>query len=187
MPADVDLTGLLRRAEAGDAGAVEVLFATTYRELRRVARAHLRNGGRSAVLDTTAVVHESYLRFAQASGLRFEDRIHFMGYVSRAMRAVIIDFARRQVAARRGGGARHVSLTQGENAPAGGAEDVLRVHDALEALAALDERMARVVELRYFGGLTESEIALTLNVTERTVRRDWEKARCWLGEALKDG
>lgn len=187
MPADIDLTGLLRRADSGDADAVEALFTAAYPELRRLARAHLRGGGRSAVLDTTAVVHESYLRFAQASGLSFEDRVHFLGYVSRAMRAVIVDFARRQVAARRGGGARHVSITEGAGVPATGAADVLRVHEALHTLAALDQRMARVVELRYFGGLTEGEIAAALHVTERTVRRDWEKARLWLGDALKDG
>ncbi len=185
MPSDIDLTGLLRRADAGDAGAMEALFSATYPELRRLARAHLRSGGRNAVLDTTAVVHESYVRFAQASGLTFEDRVHFMRYVSRAMRAVVVDFARRQLAARRGGGARHVTLTEGEDARAAGAEDVLRVHEALDALAERDERMARVVELRYFGGMTEGEIALALDVTDRTVRRDWEKARLWLGEALK--
>ncbi len=183
----IDLTRLLRRADAGDTGAVEALFSAAYPELRRLARAHLRNGGRSAILDTTAVVHESYLRFARAGGLSFEDRLHFLSYLSRVMRAVIVDFARRQVANRRGGGARHVPLTEGEDLAAAGMEDVLRVHQALDGLAALDERMARVVEMRYFGGMTDREIAGVLDVTERTVRRGWEKARLWLGEALKDG
>lgn len=186
MFAEIEVTGLLRRADAGDTGAVEALFAAAYPELRRLARAHLRSGGRTAVLDTTAVVHESYLRFARAGGLSFEDRLHFLSYLSRAMRAVIVDFARRQVADRRGGGARHVPLFEGEDVAAAGAEDVLRVHEALDDLAAMDERMARVVELRYFGGMTENEIAGVLDVTERTVRRDWEKARLWLGEVLKD-
>jgi len=186
MTSPIDLTGLIRRARAGDAAAADALFAVTYPELRRMARAHLRRGGRDAVLDTTSVVHESYLRLAQG-GLPFEDRFHFLGYAGKAMRAVVVDLARRQVAARRGGGAPHVPLAEGAEVPAAGAEEVLRVHEALEALAALDPRTARVVELRYFGGLTEVEVAAALGVTERTVRRDWEKARLWFVEALRDG
>jgi RNA polymerase sigma factor (TIGR02999 family) len=182
----VDLTGLIRRARAGDAGAASDLFAATYPELRRLARARLRVGGGRGVVDTTALVHEWYVRFATAGPLPLEDRIHFMRYASRAMRAVIVDLVRRRLAARRGGGAPHVSLTLGDaDRLDGGAAEILRVHEALEALAALDGRMAQVVELRYFGGLTEPEVARALDVTERTVRRDWEKARLWLAEALR--
>ena len=185
MSEAVDLTGLIHRAQAGDAGAAHDLFAATYPELRRLARARLRDGGRSSLVDTASVVHEWYLKFARGRGLQLSDRVHFMRYASRAMRAVIIDFARRRVAARRGGGAPHVSLTLGDaERIAAGEEEILRVHEALEELAALDGRMAQVVELRYFGGMTEPEIAQALGVTDRTVRRDWEKARLWLAEAL---
>jgi len=186
MSDSVDLTGLIHRAQAGDAGAADALFAATYPELRRLARARLRDGGRSALVDTTSLVHEWYVRFASGSGLQLADRVHFMRYASRAMRAIIIDLARRRLAARRGGGAPHVSLTLGAaERIVAGEEEILRVHEALEELAALDGRMAEVVELRYFGGMTEPEIAAALGVTERTVRRDWEKARLWLAEALR--
>jgi len=185
---DADVTGLLRRAQAGDEQAADALFADAYPELRRLARARLRGGGRNTLVDTTALVHEWYVRFAKVRGTRLEDRVHFMRYASRAMRAVIVDFARRRSAERRGGGAIHVSLTAGEagQGPAG-EDEILRVHEALEALARLDQRMAQVVELRYFGGLTEPEIASALGVSDRTVRRDWERARLWLADAMRDG
>lgn len=179
----VDLTGLIHRARAGEAGAADALLAATYPELRRLARARLRGGGRCALVDTTSLVHEWYVRFAGGAGLDLADRVHFMRYVSRTMRALVIDFARRRLAARRGGGAPHLTLGAGE-AVADGAEEILRVHEALGDLAALDPRMAEVVELRYFGGLTHAEAADALGVNERTVRRDWERARLWLAEAL---
>jgi len=182
----VELTELIHRAQAGDPSAASALFAATYPELRKLARARLRRGGRNTLLDTTSLVHEWYVRFARGNGARLEDRVHFMRYASRAMRAVIVDFARRRVAERRGGGAPRVEL--GPETPeqgTAGEEEILRVHEALEELAALDERMAHVVELRYFGGMTEVEIARALSVTDRTVRRDWEKARLLLAEALR--
>jgi RNA polymerase sigma factor (TIGR02999 family) len=178
------LTQLIRRSRAGDADACEALFAATYADLRRLARARLRAGGRNTLLDTGALVHESYLRFAGAGQLSFEDRVHFMRWASRVMRSVIVDLARRRNAERRGGGAAHVPLDTDPRAAGMGADEILRVHQALDRIAALDERMARVVEMRYFGGLTEGEIAHALGVTERTVRRDWEKARLLLREAL---
>ena len=130
-------------------------------------------------------MHESYLRFANAGQLRIEDRQHFLRYTSHVMRSVVVDLVRGKLAERRGGGVRHVTLNTsiGDGAPAAEAE-ILRVHEALEQLAALNVRMAEVVEMRYFAGLTESEIADALGVTERTVRRDWEKARLLLAEAL---
>jgi RNA polymerase sigma factor (TIGR02999 family) len=186
MRDSVDVTGLIRRVQAGEVGAADALMAAAYPELRRLARARLRGGGRSALVDTTSLVHEWYLRFAQARGAQLEDRVHFMRYASRAMRAVIVDFARRRLAARRGGGAPHLSLTLGDaQRVVEGEDEILRVHEALEELAALDARMAQGVELRYFGGLTELEVARVLGVTERTVRRDWEKARLWLADALR--
>jgi RNA polymerase sigma factor (TIGR02999 family) len=136
------------------------------------------------LLDTTALVHEWYLRFVSARRVQLEDRAHFMRYAGRAMRSVIVDFARRRNAGRRGGAQDHITLRTDHGAGAGEAE-ILRVHEALGALEKLDARMASVVELRYFGGLSEAEIAEALAVTERTVRRDWQKARLWLAESLK--
>lgn len=166
--------------------AVEAPFAAAYPQLCRVARAHLRKGGRSAVLDTNSVVHGSYVRFAQASDVTFEGWVQFIGFLNRAKRTVPIDLAHRKVASRRGGGAPHVSLTEDEGVVAPDPEIVVRVHEALDKLAAFDEPLARVVELRCFAGMTKGEISATLDVTDRTVRRSWQKARLWVGEALRD-
>jgi RNA polymerase sigma factor (TIGR02999 family) len=182
----LNLTELIHRAEKGDAEAVDALFAATYGQLHRLARARLRTGGRNTLLDTSSLVHESYLRFVGAGRLRLEDRVHFMRWAGRVMRSVIVDFARRRKAERRGGGMAHVTLTTqiGAGIPSGERE-ILRVHDALDEMASLDARMAQVVEMRYFGGMTEPEIAEALGITDRTVRREWEKARLLLREALK--
>jgi RNA polymerase sigma factor (TIGR02999 family) len=172
----------------GGPGQLDALYADAYRELRRLARARLHGGGRNTVLDTTALVHESYLRLARHNDIAFEDKLRFMVYAGRVMRSVIIDLVRERQAERRGGNAAHVTLTTqlGEHLPADAGEaEILRVHDALDELAKLDERMAHVVELRYFAGMTEPEIAQALGVTDRTVRRDWQQARLFLAEALK--
>jgi RNA polymerase sigma factor (TIGR02999 family) len=180
------ITQLLSRMQAGDAGARDALFETTYQELRRLARSRLRDGGRNAVLDTTSLVHESYLRFVRVGELRFDDRRAYFAYAARVMRSVILDSVRERQAERRGGDAAHLTLSTEliENLD-GSEQTVLQVNDALEALAKANERLARVVEMRYFGGYSDSEIAETLGVTERTVQRDWEKARLILAEALK--
>lgn len=169
-------------------GQLDALYADAYRELRRLARARLHGGGRNTVLDTTALVHESYLRLAKQGEMAFEDRLRFMVYAGRVMRSVIIDLVRERQAERRGGDVAHVTLdTQlgAGLAPEAGEAEILRVHDALDELARLDARMAQVVELRYFAGMTEGEIAQALGVTDRTVRRDWQQARLFLAEALK--
>jgi RNA polymerase sigma factor (TIGR02999 family) len=158
----------------------------TYNDLRALARMRLRIQRGGALLDTTALVHESFLRFANAGRLRIQDRQHFMRFAGKVMRAVVVDHVRECVAARRGGGAVHITLTTQLGHPAvDGAAEILRVHEALEELEVLDERMSQVVEMRYFAGMTETEIADALEVTERTVRRYWEKARLLLLEALK--
>ncbi|MBX3603827.1 MAG: sigma-70 family RNA polymerase sigma factor [Piscinibacter sp.] len=166
----------------------DALFAATYRELRLLARARLRGGGRNTLLDTTALVHESYLRLSRGGELQFPDRPRFLAYASRVMRSVIIDMVRQRQTDRHGGGAVHVTLT-GDVADAAGVPadeaHIVRVHEALLELARVDERMAQVVEMRYFGGLNDLEIAEALQVTDRTVRRDWEQARLFLAEALK--
>lgn len=167
-------------------GEVDALFAAAYRELRQLARARLRAGGRNTLLDTTALVHESYLRLSKASDVLFPDRTRFLVYAGRAMRSIIVDFARQRLTDRRGGDVAHITYTvQLSDGSAAGEQEILRVHEALDTLAKVDERMAKVVELRYFGGLTETEIAEALGVTDRTVRRDWEQARLFLAAALK--
>jgi len=178
------LTQLIHQAQQGDAGAVDVLFTAVYADLRRLARARLRPGGRHTYLDTSALVHEAYLRFAEALQLSLENRVHFMRWVSRVMRSVIVDFARRRQAGRRGGGTVRVTPDVNFEAVVSGEREILRVHDALRHIAAFDARVTQVVEMRYFGGMTEPEIAQALGVTDRTVRRDWEKARLLLREAL---
>jgi len=175
--------------EAGSAGRdhIDAWVNDAYRDLRRMARARLAAGGRSTVLDTTALVHESYLRLARAHNLSFEDRLRFMGYAGHVMRSVIVDLVRERRAERRGGDVVKIALTTqlGERLAADEGElEILRVHDALETLAQRDPRLAQVVELRYFAGMTETEIAEVLQVNERTVRRDWSQARLFLADAL---
>lgn len=166
------------------APGVDTLFATLYPELRRMAHARLRGNLRSGLLDTTALVHESYEKLAaRADG--FADRSHFLAYASRVMRSVLVDLAREQMADKRGGDAVHVTLTTAlGSALADERPEVLRVHEALEELAAIDPRLAQIVELRYFGGLENSEIAGVLDVSLRTVERGWEKARLFLFASL---
>lgn len=181
---DGPLTQLIHRAQAGDRAAADALYASAYAELRRLAHARLRATGRQTLLDTCSLVHESYLRFAGARHLRLDDSIHFMRWAAQVMRSVIVDAARRRVAARRGGGAARVSMDAEPAAAGTGEDEILLVHQALERLGAADPRLAGVVEMRYFGGLTDAAIANALGVTERTVRRDWHKARLLLREAL---
>lgn len=160
------------------------LSAKAYRELRVLARARLRKGGRETLLDTTALVHEAYLRLAGADP-SFAEQATFFAYASRTMRSVIVDFVRKRQTERRGSDPVMVTLTDalGLRAPCA-ADDILRVHEALEELAAIDARLAQVVEMRYFAGLAEPEIARALGTSERTVRRDWQKARALLSRAL---
>ena len=180
------LTELIAQVGAGNREARDELFAAAYSELRKLARSRLRDGGRNTYLETTALVHESYLRFLNAGELRIDDRKAFFAYASKVMRSVIIDSVREHRAERRGGNLLELTLnTQlGADLPDGEAE-VLQVHDALLALEQVEPRLATVVEMRYFGGYSETEIAETLDLTERTVRRDWEKARLLLMSALK--
>ena len=179
------LTVLLERMQAGDGAARDALFAAAYKELHRLAHARLRDGGRNTVLDTTALVHESYLRLVSAGELRAEDRKAFFAYASKVMRSVIVNCANERLSQKRGGGVQSLTLSTELAANLGNDEEaVLRVHEALAVLEQADPRSAQVVEMRYFGGYTEEEIAQALGVTERTVRRDWEKARVLLLSVL---
>lgn len=181
------LTVLIQKAKTGDTGSRDRLFEAAYGELRKLARARLRDGGRNTCLDTTALVHESYLKFLRSGELRAEDRRAFFAYSSRIMRSVIIDAVRERQAERRGGDLVEVTLnTQLISGLPNGEDEVLKVHEALEALAQAEPRLATVVEMRYFGGYSETEIAEALDLTERTVRRDWDKARMLLQAMLKN-
>jgi RNA polymerase sigma factor (TIGR02999 family) len=179
------VTVLLARVSAGDRAARDALFAAVYPELRRLAHARLYGGGRNTVLDTTALVHESYLRLVRTGELSFDDRRAFFGYASRVMRSIIVDSARARLAERRGGDARNVTL---DSEPAElelqDDEHIVQVHEALQQLERSDARAAQMVEMRYFGGYSDKEIAETLDVTERTVQRDWEKAKMLLRAIL---
>ncbi len=182
-----EITILLKAASAGDRQAADQAFALLYADLQRLARSRMRRSGSVTLLDTTALVHESWLRFqgAGAGEAAFADKQHFMGYAARVMHTVVVDFVRSRRAARHGGDVEHVTLDTaiGESLAAHD-DEILRVDEAMQQLAVADRRLYDVVELRYFGGLAETEIAAVLGVTERTVQRDWQKARIFLSAAL---
>jgi RNA polymerase sigma factor (TIGR02999 family) len=175
------LTVLLSRIKEGDRAARDALFEAAYQELRRLAHFRLHGGGRDTVLDTTALVHESYLRLVQTGELEFEDRRAFFGYASQVMRSVIVDSARARLAERRGGDLQKLTLsTDLAQGLAQDDEGIVQVHEALQELERADARAAQMVEMRYFGGYSDKEIAETLDITERTVQRDWEKGKMLL-------
>ena len=181
------LTELLGRLHAGEPDARDALFAIAYPELHRLARSRLRDGGRNTVLDTTCLVHEAYLRFVSAGELRSADRRAFFAYASQVMRSVVVDSVRERLAQKRGGEQRALTLTTQFAVDASVAEEevILRVHEALDALEQAEPRLAQVAQMRYFGGYSEQEIAETLGISERTVERDWEKARLILAASLR--
>lgn len=184
--AQSELTGLFRAIGRGEDGAKDQLIALLYDDLHQLAHARISRSGPMTLLDTTALVHESYLRLIHSGRLEISDRGHFLAYAARVMRSIIVDFIRQRQAERRGGAAVHVTLDTAIAASAHAGEDeVIRVNDALDELGAVDANLVRVVEMRYFAGMTEAEIAEALGVTERTVRRIWTKARLLLLAALK--
>jgi RNA polymerase sigma factor (TIGR02999 family) len=182
-----NVTTLLQKSNAGDTGARGELFQLLYRELHRLARSQLYRAGAGAdSLDTTALLHESYLKLIKVDHMSTINRGHFFAYAAKIMRSVIVDLVRERMAERRGGGARAVTLnTSVVESIAQRDEDLIRISDALEALAEVDARLVQVVEMRFFGGLSEKEIAEMLGVSERTVKRDWDKARLLLMAELK--
>lgn len=180
-----NLTTLLVAVATGDAVAMNQLLSIMYDDLRALAHARLRKSDNVASLDTTELVHESYLRFLKAGKVDVRDRAHFMAYAARVMRSIIVDFVRQRRSERYGGDALHVTLNTdiaaGHHASE---EEIIRVNEALEGLSQSDPRLVKVVEMRYFAGLSEEEIANSLGITDRTVRRDWEKARLLLSAVL---
>ncbi|CAN5346136.1 sigma-70 family RNA polymerase sigma factor [soil metagenome] len=184
-----EITVWLRGARAGDANALARLFEALYPDLRRIARRRLSRDARGTLLDTTALVHECYLKLADAGQLQPDDRAHFLAYAATAMRSIVFDFARARLADRRGGGVQKTSFDSANEDHSGiapeGAHEILAIHDALDELAKLEPRLANVVEMRYFGGLMDAEIAEALGTGVRTVRRDWQKARIVLSASLR--
>lgn len=180
-----DITQMLQAAAAGDTQAGERALSLLYGEMQRLARSRLHKSGELTLLDATGLVHETYLRLQAQAGLDFADRRHFLAYAAKTMHHIVIDLVRAASAERRGGGQTHITLnTAHAELPQQRDEEILRVHEALDELAALEPRLAQVVEMRYYAGMTEPEIALALGLSERTVRRDWDKARALLRSML---
>jgi RNA polymerase sigma factor (TIGR02999 family) len=165
--------------------SVRALFPQLYTELRRLARSRLSSGGRHTLLDTSALVNEAFLRMQRDGCVAPRDREHFLAYAATTMRSIIIDLVRRRSADRRGGGAEHITLdTRAAQALGGNNDEILQVHEALQTLPEVDPRLVRVVEMRYFVGLNDVEIGAALGATDRTVRRDWERAAAGRAEIL---
>ncbi len=180
-----DVTTLLGAVRSGTSDANE-LFQLLYLELRSLAHEQTRRHA-EPVVHTTTLVHEAYLRFRSSGELRVEDRRHFLAYASHVMRSIVVDHARSQLAAKRGAGNAPLTLnTDIINSVTASDDEVIKVHDALAELAALDERLGKIVEMKYFGGMTEEEIADVLEISSRTVQRDWEKARLFLSASLQE-
>jgi RNA polymerase sigma factor (TIGR02999 family) len=177
------MTELLADLRAGKREAFDKILPLVYHELRQTARRELA-ARPSDTLSATALVHELYLKFTRAGRTDWSDRAHFLGVAAVAMRHILVDRARRRTAEKRGGQNPSVTLDDEMNVVDNQAETLLEIHEALDHLATVDERLARVVECRFFGGLTEQETATVLRITERTVRRDWIKARGLLHRAL---
>lgn len=179
----------MARWSSGDAGALEQLTPIVYDELRRIARRHLARERKDHTLQSTALVHEAYLRLIGGSGSEYHNRQHFFAVAAQVIRRVLVDHARAVNAAKRGGGAQKILLEDQPEAssPPENVAEVLALHEALERLAAFDQQQERIVELRYFAGLSIEETADVLGVSAATVKRDWVMARAWLARELKGG
>jgi RNA polymerase sigma factor (TIGR02999 family) len=184
---DPGVTQLLLACRDGGPRALDRLFPILYDRLHQIALAHLKAGGEGYTVSATVLVHEAYLKLVDSERVQWEDRAHFLSLASRAMRQILIDLARRQRAPKRGGDLVRVDLDDAQVAVLGRADTLLALDEALTRLAALSPRLAQVVEHRFFGGLTEEETARVMGVTDRTVRRDWIKARGWLHQELARG
>ena len=179
------VTELLRAWGDGDDAALEQLTPLVEAELRRLARAYMRRERRDHTLQATALVNEAFLRLTDARRVRWQDRAHFLGISARLMRRVLVDHARARGYRKRGGGAQHVTLDEGLVLSPEPTVDVLALDRTLEALAAVDVRKSRVIELRFFGGLSVEETAEVLHVSADTVKRDWRLAKLWLLRELE--
>ncbi|WP_141058996.1 ECF-type sigma factor [Stenotrophomonas rhizophila] len=181
-----DITVWLDSARAGDRAALDRVLTLLYQELHNMARRQLA-GQQGRTLDATSLVHESYLKLLGARGAaRFEDRAHFFAYAASAMRSVVVDYARNRLARKRGGDLKRVDLPENSSSGVRLDEDLLALDVALARLQAVDGHLAKVVELRYFAGLSEQEIADLCQRSERSIRRDWQKARMFLLASVRD-
>jgi RNA polymerase sigma factor (TIGR02999 family) len=174
------VTKLLRRFQDGDRQALDQIYPLVYDELRMAARRALAREREGLTLQATELVHEAFFKLVGADGVQWQGRAHFIAIASRAIRQILVDHARRVRAEKRGGGAEHVTLGDADASLTVPAEEMLALDDALARLGEMEPRLRTVVEYRFFGGLSEREIAEVLGVSERTVQRDWIKARAWL-------
>jgi len=174
------VTDLLTRWSNGDDAALAELTPLVYEELRHLAHRQMRAERSDHTLQTTALVNEAYLRLADQTNQRWQNRAHFFAVAARAMRQILVSYARSQRSQKRGGGALKVELDEAAIVSPEESKEIVELHEALERLAALDSRQARVVELKYFGGLNYDEMAEVLKISRVTVRRDWEFAKVWL-------
>jgi RNA polymerase sigma factor (TIGR02999 family) len=181
------VTLLLRKASEGNREALDELLPLVYAELRRRAGARLRYERPGHTLQATALVHEAYMRLIDQKKVRWQDRAHFFALAGQAMRRILVDHARKRKAGKRGGAATNVTLNEAITPSKQRDVDVEALHDALEILESMDSRQARIVELRFFAGLTEEEIAEVLGISGGTVKRDWRTAKAWLFHELYSG
>jgi len=180
------LSTLVASAEQGDHAAADKLFAALYDELHRMARRELARRGAGVTLGATTLLHEAYLDISDRDRAAFPDRNRFMGYASRVMRGLIIDYARRRQAQKRGGQFEITSIATDVAEAVPDAQQLTRLSDALDELESADARLARIVDLKFFCGFSFAEIGVMVGVSERTVQRDWEKARIYLHRVLRD-
>ena len=180
MPGSEDTTELLLALRRGDRRSLDRLTARVYDELHRIAHRELSRLRLGETLRTTAVVHEAYVKLVDQARVEVEDRAHFMALAAKAMRHILIDYARKRQSAKRGGGWKSVSLGEAVPEVEDRLEEAIEVDEALARLERFDERLCRVVECRYFGGMTVGETAAALGVAPRTVDRAWRKAKAWL-------
>ena len=178
------ITELLAEWSGGNQAALDELYPLVYDELHRLARRYMSRERRGHTLQTTALINEAYVRLVDQRNVQWANRSHFFAISAQIMRRILIDHARRHQYAKRGGGAQQVSLDESAIVALEDLSEILRLDEALQSLAELDPRRSRVVELRYFGGLNNEEIAGVLNISENTVIRDWNMARAWLYRQL---
>ena len=179
-----EITRLLREWRTGNKAAFDNLLPLVYSELRRMASQHMRRENAGHILQTSALLNEAYVRLVSQPDIPFEGRAHFYAVSSVVMRQILVDYARRQKRAKRGGGAVTITIEDFSVATADSTEEILAVDEALTKLAQFDERKARVVEMRFFGAMSVAETAAVLGVSENTVIRDWSLARAWLRSSL---
>ena len=182
-----EITQLLAEWSEGNQAALDKLYPLVYRELRRLAHGYLRRERRGHTLQTTALINEAYLRLVDQKHVHWANRSHFFGISAQIMRRILIDHARRYDYSKRGGGAQRISLDEAALVAKERGRALLMLDEALNSLAKIDPRRSRVVELRYFGGLNNEEIAGVLKISENTVTRDWNMARAWLYQELNRG